>query len=75
MKIDGLNFFRNSKDLKHDICAMNQSCRACGTDLSPKMCCKVCNETISWVCKNCDRMDDVTHLHNLKAKYVVAEVS
>ena len=41
-----------------------ESCKACGTYLTPVSLCNVCKEQISWVCNRCDRMYDVTHTHN-----------
>ncbi len=42
-----------------------ESCRACGTYLTSVSLCEVCGEQISWVCRNCDKMYDVTHMHKV----------
>ena len=42
-----------------------QSCPTCGTYLTSVSLCEVCYEQISWICTNCDRRYDVTHLHNV----------
>jgi hypothetical protein len=39
------------------------SCRACGTSLTPRAVCNVCNEYICWICSRCNRTEDVTHVH------------
>ena len=41
-----------------------ESCRACGTYLTPISICNFCKEYISWLCGKCERMDDVNHLHD-----------
>jgi hypothetical protein len=41
-----------------------ESCRACGTFLIPISICNFCKEYISWLCGKCERMEDVTHLHD-----------
>lgn len=40
------------------------SCRACGGYLTPTSHCTVCKEYITWMCNNCEKMEDVTHSHN-----------
>jgi hypothetical protein len=41
-----------------------ESCRACGTYLTPISVCNFCKEYISWLCGKCERMEDVTHSHD-----------
>ena len=41
-----------------------QSCRECGAFLTPHAFCTVCKEHTSWVCGQCGRIDDCTHVHN-----------
>jgi RNase P subunit RPR2 len=41
-----------------------QSCRECGTFLTPHSVCNVCKEHISWICIKCGKAEDVTHDHN-----------
>ena len=41
-----------------------ESCKACGTYLTPTSVCSVCKEYISWLCGKCERMEDVTHSHD-----------
>ena len=36
----------------------------CGTYLKPVSFCEVCSKQISWICGNCERMDNVTHIHH-----------
>ena len=40
-----------------------ESCKACGTYLTPTSVCSVCKEYVSWLCNKCERMEDVTHSH------------
>ena len=40
-----------------------ESCKACGTYLTPISVCSVCKEYVSWLCGKCERMEDVTHSH------------
>ena len=40
-----------------------ESCKSCGSHLTPVSFCKVCKEQISWVCDRCEGMSDVTHSH------------
>jgi len=47
---------------------MTASCRSCGQYLIPVLRCNVCRESISWVCKSCQRLKDVTHMHTMVAK-------
>lgn len=42
----------------------SRSCRACGTILTPTSICNLCMESVSWICRKCLNMDDVTHKHN-----------
>ena len=37
------------------------SCRMCGSNLTPSAICKICKESVSWTCYKCDKMDEVTH--------------
>lgn len=37
------------------------SCRMCGSSLTPTAICKFCKESVSWTCKKCNRMDEVIH--------------
>jgi hypothetical protein len=41
-----------------------ESCRACGTFLTPISVCNFYKEYISWLCGKCEKMEDVTHLHD-----------
>jgi hypothetical protein len=41
-----------------------ESCKACGTYLTPISVCSVCKEYVSWLCGKCERMEDVTHSHD-----------
>ena len=41
-----------------------ESCKACGTYLTPTSVCSVCKEHVSWLCGKCERMEDVTHSHS-----------
>jgi hypothetical protein len=36
----------------------------CGTYLKPVYFCEVCSKQISWISGNCERMDNVTHIHH-----------
>ena len=40
-----------------------ESCKACGTYLTPTSVCSICKESVSWLCNKCERMEDVTHSH------------
>jgi len=40
------------------------SCRACGCYLVPTSVCNICTEHVSWICGQCDRIDDSIHSHN-----------
>jgi len=40
-----------------------KSCRACGNHLTPTVVCYICKEYISWTCRKCSRIEDVTHAH------------
>ncbi|WP_415283203.1 hypothetical protein [Candidatus Nitrososphaera sp. FF02] len=40
-----------------------QSCRECGTWLTPHTFCTSCREHVGWVCGQCGRIDDYTHVH------------
>ena len=41
-----------------------ESCKACGTYLTPTSVCSICKEYVSWLCGKCERMEDVTHSHD-----------
>ncbi|HKX21581.1 MAG TPA: hypothetical protein VJM74_07925 [Nitrososphaeraceae archaeon] len=45
-----------------------ESCRTCGKILVPLLICDYCNENVSWICNNCQRVEDVPHNHD-KHKY------
>ncbi len=34
-----------------------ESCRGCGTLLSPKATCNVCDESVLWICSKCGKID------------------
>ena len=40
------------------------SCRECGIHLTPTSICNLCLEHVSWICRKCLKIDDVTHKHN-----------
>ena len=40
------------------------SCRACGKILVPFSMCNQCKEYISWICNECQQVEDVTHKHD-----------
>jgi len=42
----------------------NRSCRGCGTHLTPTSICNLCLEHVSWICRKCLKIDDVTHKRN-----------
>jgi len=45
-----------------------QSCRECGAHLNAHLLCIVCKEHTSWICSQCNRIEDCTHVHeNCKA--------
>lgn len=33
------------------------SCRMCGTSLTPSALCKICNEFVSWICFKCNKIE------------------
>ena len=37
------------------------SCRMCGSRLSTEARCKICQESISWICYICNRIEEVKH--------------
>jgi len=40
-----------------------ESCRSCGSILSPVLKCKLCKEYVSWTCDYCHQVEDVSHRH------------
>ena len=42
-----------------------ESCRTCGTYLRPISTCTVCKEYVSWICAKCEKVEDITHTHNV----------
>ena len=40
-----------------------ESCRSCGSILSPVSKCKLCNEYVSWICNYCQQVEEVSHKH------------
>lgn len=37
------------------------SCRMCGSSMTPSAICRFCKESVSWTSKKCNKMDEVTH--------------
>ncbi len=53
-----------------------QSCRECGTFLTPHTLCTMCREHVGWVCGQCGRIDDYIHTHDCRTvikKEIVVE--
>lgn len=44
-----------------------QSCRECGTWLTPHTLCTACREHVGWVCSQCGRIEDYTHAHECQS--------
>ena len=34
------------------------SCRMCGTYLTPSALCKICDEFVSWICLKCNKIEE-----------------
>ena len=41
-----------------------ESCRGRGFCLTPYAACNICQEYVSWICCNCDKIEDCFHSHN-----------
>jgi hypothetical protein len=41
-----------------------ESCRCCGSYLSPYATCSTCKEYVRWICNICNITEDVIHSHN-----------
>ncbi len=39
------------------------SCRACGSAFLAARVCENCGEPVKWICGECGRVDDSTHVH------------
>lgn len=50
------------------------SCRKCGLELYPNRKCDDCNETIYWICKDCNNIEEHIHLHSHDEKNKVSKV-
>jgi hypothetical protein len=37
------------------------SCRMCGSCLTTAAHCKICRESVSWICQNCNKIEEVKH--------------